>query len=277
MTSAAVVLLSLASLFASSHPEETARLLERLSRPAPAPEIDWVRVPGGTYEPLFPASPSETKIAVATFELAKTPVTNASFLHFVTAHPKWRRDRVSPLFADEPYLSHWAGPEELGSAGAERPVTRVSWFAAKAYCEAQGGRLPTEAEWELAASASETQADGRHDPAWSRKIISWYSRPSAGPDSDVGKGAANFFGVQDLHGLVWEWVQDFNSVLITADSRNTKDGNRLAFCGAGAVGSQNPEDYATFMRTAFRSSLSARYVARHLGFRCARGGDQETP
>ena len=77
------------------------------------------------------------------------------------------RDRVPRVFADDGYLSHWASPMGLGADVDDRqPVVRVSWFAAKAYCAARGARLPTEAEWEMAASASRTAANGHDDPAW---------------------------------------------------------------------------------------------------------------
>ena len=69
---------------------------------------------------------------------------------------------------------------------------------------------------------------------------------------------------------MWEWVLDFNSTLISEDSRTGKDPDRLLFCGSGAVGSRDRNDYASFMRIAFRSALSPRYTTASLGFRCAR-------
>ena len=51
---------------------------------------------------------------------------------------QWRRDSVPRILADGDYLGHWSGPLELGPrATPAQPVTRVSWFAAQAYCEAQ--------------------------------------------------------------------------------------------------------------------------------------------
>src|SRR3546814_2970750 len=77
-------------------------------------------------------------------ELQRRPVTNADFLAFVRVHPEWRRDRVATVLAETRYLSDWAGADRLGDdALPEQPVVQVSWFAASAYCEAQGGRLPT--------------------------------------------------------------------------------------------------------------------------------------
>src|SRR5262245_8927741 len=76
--------------------------------------------------------------SVAVFRLDVEPVTNAEFRAFVLAHPRWRRDRVEPLFADADYLSHWTGATTLGArAPARAPVVRVSWCAARASCAAR--------------------------------------------------------------------------------------------------------------------------------------------
>ena len=52
-------------------------------------------------------------------------------------------------------------------------MVQVSWFAASAYCEAQGARLPTWNEWEYAAAADETRRDARKDPVWRERILAW--------------------------------------------------------------------------------------------------------
>jgi len=91
----------------------------------------------------------------------------------------------------------------------------------------------------------------------------------------VDSGRPNFWGIRDLHGLVWEWVLDYNSTLVSGDSRSGKSADRLPFCGTGAFTAGDNEDYASFMRLAFRSSLEGRYTTRALGFRCA--GDTEVP
>lgn len=262
-------LLALASLLATSRPDLVDTTLDRIGANA-SPDLDWTPIPAGTHRPQFPTSPEESEVAVAPFRLAKTPVTNAQFLAFVRAHPKWRRDRVRRLFADSGYLSHWSDALEVGAAGADRPVVNVSWFAARAFCASQDARLPTEAEWEYVAAASETRPDGRKDAKWSARILRWYAAPSRGPTQAVGRQAPSFFGVTDMHGLVWEWVSDFDANLALSDSRRAKEDDQLLFCGGGAQRAARPEDYASFMRAAFRSSLQARYVVRHLGFRCAR-------
>jgi sulfatase modifying factor 1 len=208
---------------------------------------------------------------VSSFWLDENPVTNEEFLRFVSLQPRYRKGQISPLFADAGYLAHWAAPLELGENALPRqPVVRVSWFAAKAYCQSLGKRLPTEREWEYAASANETLADARTDGATKERILAWYSKPSNRPLSEVGQSPKNFYGVRDLHGLVWEWVLDWNSTLVSSDSRSSNDKDTRSFCGAGALGFGDASDYAAFMRRAFRSALTAEYTTQSLGFRCAR-------
>ncbi len=223
-----------------------------------------VAIGPATYRPIFPASPSEAAVSVAKFRLDRDLVTNAQYLAFVRANPTWRRDRVKPLYAEAGYLAHWAAPDALGDAPANAPVVRVSWFAARAYCTWRGGRLPVEKEWELAAAANEHERDARHDRATQERILAWYAELAPAQLPAVGR-TTNAYGVRDMHGLVWEWIEDFNAALVTADSRATGE----MFCGGAAAKSQDPTAYATFLRLAFRSSLEARFTLPLLGFRCA--------
>ncbi len=228
-----------------------------------------VRISDGIYRPAFRADSDAKEIPVKAFALDILPVTNEDFVEFVRTHPRWQRSLVKRLFADESYLKHWAGDFEPGTnAPAKVPVTFVSWFAAKAYAEWKGKRLPTVAEWEYAASASNTRRDGENDPAFKRQVLRWYSTPTT-KLSSVGDGPKNFWGVHDMHGLVWEWVSDFNTAMVTGDSREDSGLDRQLFCGAGAQNAKDRSDFAAFMRFGFRSSLKADYTVHNLGFRCA--------
>lgn len=219
---------------------------------------------------MLPPAPGVSKVEIRAFELDRRPVTNGEFLAFTRAHPQWRRDRVARLLADAQYLSHWDTPTHLGSSTrANQPVTRVSWFAAKAYCEAQGARLPTWYEWEMTAAADETSPDARRNPEWRQRILSWYARPSSQPLAAVAQGPPNYYGVFDLNGLVWEWTIDYNALLVSNDSREQGGADRAKFCGEGALSAADRENYAVLMRIAFLSSLEASYTTANLGFRCA--------
>ena len=236
--------------------------------PLAAPTTNYVEIPAGKLASVLAGDADTELLAIAPFAMRATPVTEREFGRFVEAHPQWRRDRVPSTFADAGYLQAWRSADGPGDAGAgAQPVTQVSWFAAQAYCEAEGGRLPTWSEWEYAAAADATRRDARADPTWRARILGWYSRPATGPLPKVG-GAPNVYGVRDLHGVVWEWVDDFNALLVDGDSRTGKDPDKLKFCGAGAINLQDRENYAVLMRVALLSSLNAADSTGSLGFRC---------
>ena len=240
----------------------------------PPTRSEMVLIPAGVFSPPFRNSAQTTQALVTAFLLDVLPVTNEDFLRFVRANPEWRRARVEPRFADASYLSQWSGDLDLGDAQSNAPVTHVSWFAARAYARWQDKRLPQLKEWELAAAASTTQPDASREPEFQQRILRWYSAPTPTRLPAVGTSPANFFGLRDLHGLVWEWVADFDAPL-AGDS--TTGSERDKFCGSGALGARAPADYATYMRYGFRSSLQANYCVASLGFRCARSVRPNSP
>src|SRR3546814_12893008 len=67
------------------------------------------------------------------------------------------------------------------------------------------------------------------------RILNWYSQPSNHALPRAGLQTPNAWGVQDLHGLVWEWTDDFSSLLVSSDNRVQGDADDLKFCGAGAL------------------------------------------
>ena len=235
--------------------------------PAPA---NMALIPAGLYKPLFRGENELKEIAIKSFLLDIVPVTNRDFLEFVQANPKWRRSQIKRLFADESYLKRWSGDLDFEGALTNAPVTWVSWFAAKAYAQWKGKRLPGMTEWEYAAAASPTRPDGENDAAFQKEVLRWYATPAPDALPNVGTGPANFYGVRDLHGLVWEWVSDFNTAMVTGDARGDTGLERQLFCGAGAQGASDRANYAAFMRYGFRSSLKAGYAVHNLGFRCAK-------
>ncbi|EDY19064.1 protein of unknown function DUF323 [Chthoniobacter flavus Ellin428] len=232
---------------------------------------DMVVVPTGNYRPLFRGEKDPKEIPVPSFALDARPVTNADFLAFVTANPRWQRSQVKRLFADEAYLQQWTSDRDFGPPeNAHRPVVFVSWFAAKAYATWKGRRLPTTTEWELAASAGFSSSDGANEPAFLQAVARWYSSPTPAELPPVAASRANFYGVYDLHGLIWEWTSDFNSSFVTGDARGDTGLDRQFFCGAGSLGASDRANYPAFMRFGFRSSLNASYTLHNLGFRCAK-------
>ena len=226
-------------------------------------------IEGGRFETVLPPTPDTKTTQVAPFRLDRALVSNAEFARFVKASPQWRRDRVARLFADEQYLSHWASAAAPGAEIARQPVTHVSWFAASAYCEARGQRLPRWYEWELAAAASETERDARANSEWRQRILDWYSTSARSKLPDAGASPANYYGVRDLHGVAWEWVEDVGGIFVSEDSRGQQDVSLQKFCGAGALDLEQKENFEMLMRVAMLSSMKPPYTSGSMGFRCA--------
>lgn len=251
------------------------RLLVILAMPIPglcpvsALADEPARIEAGAFQSVLPLSEDKAAVSVEDFFLDRVPVTNEQFLAFVVRYPEWRRGEVASLFADENYLAHWQAPLTVASEQRQQPVVNVSWFAARAYCETQGGRLPDWHEWEYVAAADENQRDARHDPRWRQTILGWYSETGGKTLPAVGRHPANAWGVKDMHGLVWEWTEDFNALLVSSDNREQGGADKLEFCGAGAATMEEKENYAILMRTAMLSSLAGRDTTRNMGFRCA--------
>lgn len=224
-----------------------------------------VFISGGRFIPVFRSDNKKEPITVAPFWIDAYPVTVEAFNRFVKENPAWRKSKVKRLLADEGYLKSWRGDvlieDDLKKMG-KSPVTDVSWFAARAYAAWLGRRLPTTAEWEyLVATESGVET---------RRILDWYGKPTPEILPPVGSGISGKSAVRDLFGLVWEWVDDFGSDFIASDSRERGDDRNSRFCGSGSLGASDFENYAAFMRYAFRSSLKGSYTVHNLGFRTAR-------
>ena len=270
----AVFLFALGALTAIAGPGTNAPLSS--GRREAAIPAGMVRIASGTFTPLFRGENDPREIPVPAFLMDQYPVTNDEFVEFVRANPKWRRSLVKRLFADPDYLKTWAGDLDPGPGLlSNAPVTHVSWFAAKAYAAWKDKRLPTVAEWEYVAAASATRPNGESDPDFNRELRRWYSSPSPAALPAVGLDRANVHGVYDLHGLIWEWVADFSTSMVTGDARGDTGLERQLFCGSGADGAKDRGNFPAFMRYGFRSSLKASYTVHNLGFRCARSLGKE--
>lgn len=213
-------------------------------------------IPAGRYHPLY--ADGMPALKVSAFSLDRRPVTRAQFLVFAHANPTWL-----------------AGMD-AGTAAPDRPMTGVTWFAARAYCAAQDKRLPTTAEWEYVAAADEHHRDATRNRAFSQRLVALYTtRPESRVDG-AAERFTNVYGVSAMHGVVWEWTSDFDGGreehaghTMAGMKHGSGQHEHMLFCASAAIGATNPGDYAAFMRYGFRAGLTRSSAHQMLGFRCA--------
>jgi len=235
-------------------------------------KVKMVLIPGGEYQPFYGAD--TTPVKVKPFLIDERPVTNGEFLEFVKANPQWQRSQVKRLYADTNYLRSWVADTLLPrDIHVDAPVTQLSWYAAKAYATAVGKRLPVLDEWELVAMADETVPNARDKKSYSDRIVNLYLVKNRQYNA-VKQSPPNYWGVYNFFDLVWEWTDDFNSVLVTGDARSGEYSNDNLFCAGSATSATDVLNYAAFMRFSMRAGLKAHYTVANLGFRCAKDVDE---
>lgn len=156
--------------------------------------------------------------------------------------------------------------------GADRPVERVSWADAQVFIgrlnERQSShtyRLPTEAEWEYASRAGGAEAD---DDAKALEAAGWCGSNALGQTHAVGTKKPNAWGLHDMQGNVWEWVQDwFGSYPAgeVSDPRGPASGEGRVFRGGSWA-----HGYPSLCRTGYRNQAAPDKSYFVVGFRLAR-------
>jgi len=192
----------------------------KAARVNPKDGLKYVWIPPGTF--MMGCSPEDTECAddekpphqvtiTKGFWLGQTEVTVGAYKRFTgttgkampTAPPFFpgvSNDIVS-RFYNIPATAPDFNP---GWSNDAMPIVDVNWDDAQGYCTWAGGRLPTEAEWEYAARAASTEA--RYGPI---DEVAWYDMNSGNKTREVGQKQANGFGLYDMLGNVWEWVNDW--------------------------------------------------------------------
>ena len=172
---------------------------------------DMVLIPTGEFqmgsndEKAYDDEKPAHTVYIEAFYIDKYPVTNNQYKTFIDANPQWYKHHIPKGYHNGGYLRHWKG-NNYPSGKADHPVVNVSWYAAMAYAEWVGKRLPTEAEWEKAARGG---IEGKKYP-WGDTIdptkanYDWH----IGEITPVGNYPPNRYGLHDVCGNVWEWCFD---------------------------------------------------------------------
>jgi iron(II)-dependent oxidoreductase len=190
--------------------------------------LDFIDVPGGMVSvgagPVGFAYDNERplhRVQVGPFRLARTPATNADWLDFVRAGGyereelwsetgwAWReREAVSLPMSWSGGGEHWV-LGELRPLDPDLPVTHIAWFEAEAFANFHSARLPTELEWETAATIDPDSGVKRSYP-WGELPISRslanIDQRSGGPEPAGARQGAGAHGLRALIGDVWEWT-----------------------------------------------------------------------
>ena len=227
------------------------------------------------------------RVRLPAFRIDVYEVTNAEYARFV----------AEPASGVEPPY-HWGA--STPPPGKERlPVYNITWFDAAKYCAAQGGRLPTEAEWERAARGDAAELDypwgndyldevapapatatsaaaaatpptpgAASGPALTRPGRHAHSGASTGPLA-VGSFAANPFGLYDVSGNLWEWTADWYDLNYysesAVDNPTGPAAGRYKVIRGGSWA-----DSETRLATVYYRNFTAPDTAQPtIGFRCA--------
>jgi len=249
---------------------------------------EFVNIPGGGFvqgaNARYPEEGPARKVFVSPFRLLLHEVTNSQFAAFVAATgyvTEAERMGGSARFeaSDTPEVAMswwsldpaatWRTPDGEGSdlMGRElHPVVHVTLNDARAYAEWAGGRIPTEVEWEYAASLGLFDADdpesGMHGPKGEARANIWngpFPVRDLGEDGFKGLAPVGCFepgltGAYDMIGNVWEWTE----------SPFDKSAPRFTIKGGSFLCS---DSYCQRYRAAARQSMEGDFSTAHIGFR----------
>lgn len=234
---------------------------------------DSVLIQGGKFvmgeNDSFPERQPAHSVEVSTFCLQTTEVPNRKFDGFRQALIARQSSAVAVggRKEDDPVQAR------ARFAGPDQPAVYVSWNDAKEYCESIGGRLPTEAEWEYAA----TEGGKKEYPTASGEIKA--DEANFAQDVGTGKGTINVgslgkptsWGLHDMAGNVFEWVEDtyksYYEITEVKDPKVTGDGWKIQRGGCW-INSNRDNKFGNALQARGRSSRPVEDRAEGTGFRC---------
>jgi formylglycine-generating enzyme required for sulfatase activity len=241
-------------------------------------------------------------VTVPAFLMDRNEVTNHDFAEWLNLMRGWLH--IEPL-NDSIFVKkdgvvlidlhpHYSGIEEIAGrfvarAGRERqPVGKVTWDGALGYCQDNGSRLPTEAEWELAAGGIERRRYpwGNDEPSCTGVRVGRNSRqPCYGYPkevADVGTSAQDVTpeGIHDLGGNLAEWVMDafvapYPLCAPPCQAPRVMDGGVSGVSPIRVVRGASFYNFPVWARSAMRSKWpEASRPQADFGFRCAKSVNQ---
>lgn len=237
--------------------------------------LQFVLIPSGTF--LMGAVAGDDKARPSEKPQHQVTISKPFYLgkHEVTI-AQWKA-----VMGSDPYSVSRSNPfYELPGMAARvnrpgNPVT-VSWNDAQEFIkrlnQKEGHaryRLPTEAEWEYAARAGTTSTYSFGDDERQLKRFAWYGEDFAsGSTHPVGQKEPNKWGLHDIHGNVWEWVQDWYSESYYANSPNTNPQGPSTGTERVVRGGSWHQT-STSWRSSFRKPYAPNYRGISIGFRLA--------
>lgn len=226
---------------------------------------EMIRIPSGDFlrgsdERLADEAPQHS-VYLDAFYIDKFEVTNLQYKKFIDA-----TKRRSP--------DHFRN-RSFAEGKADHPVTYVSWFDAKAYCEWADKRLPTDQEWEKSARGT----DARTFP-WGNTFgverantpVRWEQLKVEGDTTPVGafKGGASPYGMQDASGNVWEWTDAWYQPYPGNTRMNENYGEKYRVLKGGSWWDCSFYKCGISAPVYNRSFFSPKVKNSSFGFRCAK-------
>lgn len=217
------------------------------------------------------------------FQIGKTEVSNQDYAKFIVA----KGYETTSLWEDKNGTSK-AGLEYLADKEVKQPqywnkkkynqddhpVVGVSWFEARAYCRWNGKELPTEAQWEKAARGLEGY-EWSFGNDWDETKTNSYRSEKDGyaETAPVTAYQVNSYGLYNMSGNVWEWVQDaYQADFYTSSTGQEANPVNNSAGGMSRVlrGGSWVNDYARYLRASYRNWFNPYSRSNDIGFRCAR-------
>jgi formylglycine-generating enzyme len=265
------------------------RIAAKLSGQAPpqppgSPPPNFVRVEGGTFQMGTPSGGNDNErpvhtVTVKSFNISKYQVTQKEWYEIMRTTVRQQRD-----MADKSW--------PMRGEGDNYPMYYVSWYEVVEYCNrrsikeglkpayrgsgdniicdwnANGYRLPTEAEWEFAARGGINEyLTTEYSGSNSVGAVAWYDGNSGNSTQPVGTKAANSLGIHDMSGNVWEWCWDWYGSYASGsqtDPRGAVSGTYRVLRGGSWFNS------AAGVRSASRYSFTPSGRGSDIGFRLVR-------